>query len=100
MAWLVVSDDNENGPAIRANAQIMDAHWRYELANRDIILAAGSLRDDDGVTKTGSLLVLDVKTRAEAEAFFANDPATKAGMRGATSIRYLNAAILNHEEQA
>jgi len=33
-------------------------------------------------------------------AFFANDPATKAGMRGATSIRYLNAAILNHEEQA
>jgi len=44
--------------------------------------------------------VLDVKTRAEAEAFFANDPATKAGLRGATSIRYLNAAILNREEQA
>jgi len=100
MAWLVISDDNENGPAIRANAQIMDAHWRYELANRDIILAAGSLRNDDGVTKTGSLLVLDVKTRADAEAFFANDPATRAGMRGTTSIRYLNAAILNHEEQA
>jgi hypothetical protein len=44
--------------------------------------------------------VLDVATRAEAEAFFANDPATKAGLRGTTSIRYLNAAILNHEEQA
>ena len=66
MAWLVVSDDNESGPAIRANAQIMDAHWQYELANRHIILAAGSLRDDDGVTKIGSLLVLDVPTRAEA----------------------------------
>src|SRR5215813_78161 len=100
MAWLVVSDDNENGPAIRANAQIMDAHWRYELANRAIILAAGSLRDDDGVTKTGSLLVLDVETRAEAEAFFANDPASKAGLRGKTTIRYLNAAILNGEEQS
>src|SRR5882672_821409 len=95
MAWLVVSDDNESGPAIRADARIMAAHWQYELANRDIILAAGSLRDDDGVTKTGSLLVLDVATRAEAEAFFANDPATKAGMRGTTSIRYFNAAILN-----
>ena len=100
MAWLVVSDDNESGPAIRANAQIMAAHWQYELANRHIILAAGSLRDDDGVTKTGSLLVLDVATRAEAEAFFANDPATKAGLRGTTSIRYLNVAILNREEQA
>ena len=99
MAWLVVSDDNASGPAIRADAQIMDAHWQYELANRDIILAAGSLRDDDGVTKTGSLLVLDVATRAEAEAFFANDPATKAGLRGKTSIRYLNAAILNREER-
>ena len=85
MAWLVVGDDNERGPAIRANAQIMDAHWQYDLANRHIILAAGSLRDDDGMTKTGSLL--DVATRAEAEAFFANDPATKAGMRGTTSIR-------------
>ncbi len=100
MAWLIVSDDNENGPAIRADARIMDAHWQYELAHRDVILAAGSLRDDDGVAKNGSLLVLDVATRAEAEAFFANDPATRAGMRGATSIRYLNAAILNHEEQA
>ena len=79
MAWLVVRDDNESGPAIRADAQIMDAHWQYELANRDIILVAGSLRDDDGVNKTGSLLVIDVATRAEAEAFFANDPATKAG---------------------
>ncbi len=100
MAWLIVSDDNDNGPAIRANAVIMDAHWQYELANRDIILAAGSLRDDEGAVKKGSLLVLDVATRAEAEAFFANDPATRAGMRGKTSIRYLNAAILNREEQA
>jgi hypothetical protein len=52
------------------------------------------------VTKTGSLLVLDVATHAEAEAFFTNEPATKAGRRGTTSIRYLNAAILNHEKQA
>jgi uncharacterized protein len=100
MAWLVVSDDNERGPAIRADARIMDAHWQYELANRHIILASGSLRNDDGVTRTGSLLVLDVATRADAEAYFANDPATKAGLRGTTSIRYFNAAILNREEQA
>ena len=52
MAWLVVSDDNENGPAIRANARIMDAHWQYELANRHIILAAGSLRDDGPLPET------------------------------------------------
>ena len=77
----------------------MDAHWAYELANKDIILAAGSLRDDDGLTKTGSLLVLDVANREEAHAFFDNDPATRAGMRGETNIRFVNVAILNSEEQ-
>ena len=55
MAWLIVSNDNENGPSIRANQEIMDAHWQYELARRDVILCAGSLRTDDGQTKTGSV---------------------------------------------
>ena len=99
MAWIIVSNDNENGPAIRADTAIMDAHWAYELANKDIILAAGSLRDDDGVTKTGSLLVLDVETREDACAFFDKDPATVAGMRGETNIQFVNVAILNREEQ-
>ncbi|MEQ9259791.1 MAG: YciI family protein [Roseovarius sp.] len=99
MAWLIVSNDNETGPAVRADSAVMDAHWQYELANRDVILCAGSLRTDDGLTKTGSVLLLDLPTRADAEAFFANDPATKAGMRGETEIRWLNVAILGGEEQ-
>lgn len=99
MAWLIVSNDNEHGPRIRADQAVMDAHWAYELANTDVILCAGSLRTDDGNTKTGSVLLLDLPTRADAEAFFANDPATKAGMRGETEIRWLNVAILDREEQ-
>jgi len=99
MAWLIVSNDNEKGPGIRANQEIMDAHWQYELANRGVILCAGSLRTDDGQTKTGSVLLLDLPTRADAERFFANDPATNAGMRGETEIRWLNVAILDHMDQ-
>jgi len=99
MAWLIVSNDNENGPRIRADGAIMDAHWAYELAHRDVILCAGSLRTDDGQTKTGSMLLLDLPTREAAEAFFANDPATKAGLRGATEFRWLNVAILDRAEQ-
>ena len=99
MAWLIVSNDNENGPAIRADETVMDAHWQYELANTDVILNAGSLREDDGVIKNGSVLILDVETREKAQDFFDNDPATKAGMRGETEIRYLNVAILNKQEQ-
>lgn len=99
MAWLIVSNDNEHGPVIRADRAVMDAHWQYELENRHLILAGGSLRDDDGVTRTGSLLVLDLPTRADAEAFFAADPATRAGMRGHTEICWFNVAILDRREQ-
>ncbi len=99
MAWLITSTDNEDGWRIRADQEIMDAHWSYELDNRDVILCAGSLRTDDGKTKIGSVLLLDLPTRADAEAFFAEDPATKAGMRGETEIRWLNVAILDRTEQ-
>jgi uncharacterized protein len=99
MAWLIVSSDNEDGPRIRADCAVMDAHWDYELANRDVILCAGSLRTDDGQTKTGSVLLLDLPTREAAEAFFANDPASRAGMRGKTEIRWLNVAILDRAER-
>jgi uncharacterized protein YciI len=98
MAWLIVSNDNEKGPAIRADRMVMEAHWQYELGHRDVILASGSLRKDDGVTKLGSLVLLDVATRQEAEAYFAADPATRAGLRGAIEIRWLNVAILDRQE--
>jgi len=99
MAWLIVSNDNENGPAMRADSALMDAMWQWELSHRKIILTAGSLREDDGVSKNGSILILDVETREEARAVFDSDPATRAGMRGKTEIRYLNVAILNGIEQ-
>lgn len=100
MPWMIVSNDSENGPAIRADRSVMDAHWQYELSIRDRIVAAGSLRTDDGVTPTGSLLIVDVTTRAEAQALIEADPATKAGLRGEISIRWWNPAILNREEVA
>ena len=64
----------------------MDAHWDYELSIRHRILAAGSLRSDDGLTPTGSLLLVGA------------DPATAAGLRGSITIRYWNAAILDRQE--
>lgn len=95
MAWLVLSEDSPQGPALRADATLMQAHWDWEQSIAPVILAAGSLRADDGVTKTGSLLILDVPTRAEAEALIAADPATRAGLRGRIEIRFWYPAILD-----
>ena len=98
MPWLVVSNDSENSASIRADQSVMDAHWQYELSIKDRIIAAGSLRSDNGVTPTGSLLILDVNSRDEAQALIDADPATRAGLRGEISIRYWNQAIMNHQE--
>lgn len=99
MAWMIVADDAPDGPRLRADAALMAAHWAWEQAQRDRILAAGSLRADDGTTPTGSLLILDCATRAEALALFAADPATRAGLRGAVTIRRWNPAILDRAVQ-
>lgn len=29
MAWLIISDDNDQGPRVRADQAIMYAHWAY-----------------------------------------------------------------------
>ena len=95
MSWLITCEDSADGPRLRADTALMDALWDYECTHRDRLLLAGSLRDDDRVTRTGSLFLLDAATRAEAEAFIAADPATKAGLRGRVEIRWLNVAILD-----
>lgn len=98
MAWLILSEDGPNGPALRADAELMAAHWRYELSIQNRILAAGSLRCDDGRTKNGSLLIVDADTREDAMALIEADPATQAGLRKTITIRYWHPAILDHKE--
>ncbi|MEX2649972.1 MAG: YciI family protein [Alphaproteobacteria bacterium] len=93
MAWMIVSEDGPKDAAIRANKEIMDAHWAYELSNRDKILCAGSLRTDDGLTAIGSLLILNVETRQEALDIIDADPATRAGLRRDIVVKRWNVAI-------
>lgn len=95
MAWMIISEDSDGAAALRADKALMAAHWAYELSIKDRILAAGSLRSDDGQVPVGSLLILDVATKEEALALLAGDPATKAGLRGKVSVRFWNRAILD-----
>jgi uncharacterized protein YciI len=95
MPWLILSEDAPDAARLRADAGLMAAHWEYELSIRHRILAAGSLRSDDGLTPNGSLLLVDASSRDEAMALIEADPATQAGLRGRIAIRYWNAAILN-----
>lgn len=93
MPWMITCDDSADGKLLRANRPLMDAHWAYEQSIKDKILCAGSLRTDDGLTPIGSLLILDVETRAEAMALFEADPATRSGLRTNIAVKRWNKAI-------
>jgi uncharacterized protein YciI len=95
MAWMILSEDSDVGPMLRRDTALMAAHWAYELSIRDRILAAGSLRADDGLTPVGSLLIVEAPNREAAQALIDADPASQAGLRGRITIRYWNPAILS-----
>jgi uncharacterized protein YciI len=62
------------------------AHLSYLESHAAKIVSGGALLDASG-QPAGSLLVVDVEDRAEAEAFAAADPYAKAGLFESTLAR-------------
>jgi hypothetical protein len=58
----------------------LKAHLDYLHSQNQILVVSGATLTDDGKEVTGSLLVVNVNTRAEAQAFLDGDPFQKAGM--------------------
>jgi len=73
--YAVICTDNDGAAEIRKSNR--EAHLAY-IAETPVIFA-GPFQTEDG-QMTGSLLVVDVPTRAEAEAWAANDPYARAGL--------------------
>ncbi len=61
-------------------AENRPAHVDYLKANQDKIFAAGPTTSEDGSAMTGSVLIMEFDTLAEAETFAANDPYKKADL--------------------
>lgn len=75
---LYLEDDLAVSKQIRSER--LDAHLAYLDQHRDILLLGGALLDEDGATRVGSLLVLNVENRAQAEDFAENEPFRQAGL--------------------
>jgi uncharacterized protein len=61
-------------------------HLAYLQAYIDRLVEAGPLLDQEG-RPCGSLVIIDVKDRAEAEGFAAEDPYAKVGLFESTIVR-------------
>jgi len=78
MAYLVLCTDKPGHQEVRLANRA--AHLDFIKTVLDKVLMAGPTLTDDGQGMTGSMLVLDFATKAEVEAFCAQDPYAKAGL--------------------
>ena len=72
-------------------------HVEYLRSQKNILVISGATTSDDGKQYAGSLLIVNVKTRAEAQAFVDGDPFTKAGMFTGVTITRMNKGQFNPE---
>jgi uncharacterized protein YciI len=92
MPYMVIAEDRANTADLRA--RVRPAHVAYLEANLGMLLGAGARMDDDGVTATGSLYLIDTDSREAAERFVANDPFMLEGVfSGFTATRWRKAIL-------
>lgn len=78
MQFVIHARDKADGAARRA--PLREAHLAYLNQHASIIVARGPLLDDDDNRTTGSLILLDVANKVQAEAFWAGEPFNRAGV--------------------
>ncbi len=93
MPFAIITRDRPDMLATRT--RVRDVHLQYLEANQALLLAAGALLEDDGSGGSGGILLVDVDTRAEAEAFINGDPFTQAGLFESITITRWRKAFLD-----
>ncbi len=78
LQFVIHAHDNADSAARRA--PLREAHLAYLNQNRNLTVARGPLLDDSGDKTIGSLILLDVADKAEAEAFWAGEPFNRDGV--------------------
>jgi len=67
-------------------SELRPLHKAYLAQVADRIAFAGPLTTDDGAAMLGSLLVIDFDSRADAEAWRAAEPFSRAGLYASASV--------------
>jgi uncharacterized protein YciI len=78
MLYVIYQEDRPDGAAVRAANR--EAHFAYLEKHRDLIVLGGALLAEDGTTRTGSVLIINVADLAAAEAFSREEPFRRAGL--------------------
>ena len=78
MLYIIYQVDGPDSPEIRAATR--DEHFKYLDKHEDILVLGGAMLADDGTTRTGSVLIINVESLADAREFSENEPFRRAGL--------------------
>lgn len=84
MLYIIYALDNPVSEPLRAKAR--EAHFAYLEKHKDILILGGALLADASAERLGSVLIINVPSRADAEVFSANEPLRKAGVFRSVTI--------------
>lgn len=76
MPYLVYCLDRPDAGDLRQRTRA--EHLEYMIAHQDLVLYGGPMQSDDGQTVFGSVMVLDAPSRAQVDAFLADEPYSTA----------------------
>lgn len=87
MLYVIYQEDAPGSAALRAEHR--PAHFAYLEEHKDILVLGGAMLGDDGETRIGSVLIINVPSRADAERFSENEPLRKAGTFRSVKINHM-----------
>ena len=95
MLYIIYQEDRPDAQAVRASTR--EAHLAYLERHRNIVVLGGGLLAEDGKTRTGSVLIVNVPDRRAAEEFSADEPFRKAGLFQTVKITRMRRGQWNPE---
>jgi uncharacterized protein len=87
MLYIIYQTDKPGGAELRAKTR--DAHFKYLDDHQDILVLGGAMLAEDGATRTGSVLIVNVASLAEARNFSENEPFRKNGLFSRVEINHM-----------
>ena len=85
MAFVVYCVDKPNSLGLRRRTRA--AHLEYMIRHKPLVLFGGPIMSDAGEVPVGSLMVVDLDSRAEVEAFLGAEPYNVAGLFESVLVR-------------
>ena len=85
MHYIITAFDKENSLDLRMS--VRPDHLAYANEKGMVVLAGPLLTEGDDPKPRGSMLIVEVGSREEAEDFAANDPYNKAGLFDKVTVR-------------